>query len=410
VLINNSNNSLELTTTSVVSSLNPSSYGQTVTFTATVAPAVSGIPTGTVTFYDGATLLGESSLSSNAVATFSTSTLAEGTHSISATYFGDTQFVPSKSSLVSQVVNGAVGRLVKTLLAFAPQVVGTTSSTLNETLNNDGDEQMTVTGVTTTGDFSVQSNYCMSGVKPGTHCNVYVVFNPTQTGPRTGTLTFTDDATNSPQTAKLTGTGLYATTTGVVSSPNPSNFNQAVTFTATVAPEGVGTPTGTVTFLDGTKILGSSLLNSSGVATFTTSTLAVGTYSITSTYNGDSNFASSTSAVLSQVVQGTVAVTLSTTSLSFGNQAVNTTSAAKTVTLTNTGTATLDISSITFTGADPSDFAQTNTCGTTVAAKGKCTISVKFTPQATGTRTATLNVKDTANNSPQTVKLTGTGE
>jgi hypothetical protein len=107
---------------------------------------------------------------------------------------------------------------------------------------------------------------------------------------------------------------------------------------------------------------------------------------------------------------GELQVAWSPTSLTFAAQPVKTTSAAKTVTLTNNLSTALTISSITFTGTDPSDFAQTNTCGTTVAAKGKCTIAVKFTPQATGTRTAALNVKDTANNSPQTVKLTGTGE
>jgi uncharacterized NAD-dependent epimerase/dehydratase family protein len=56
------------------------------------------------------------------------------------------------------------------------------------------------------------------------------------------------------------------------------------------------------------------------------------------------------------------------------------------------------------------DFAQTNTCGSSVAAKGKCTISVTFTPRATGTRTSTLKLNDGANNSPQTVSLTGTGK
>jgi hypothetical protein len=52
----------------------------------------------------------------------------------------------------------------------------------------------------------------------------------------------------------------------------------------------------------------------------------------------------------------------------------------------------------------------TNTCGSSVPAKGKCTISVTFTPGATGARSATINVNDSANNSPQTVSLTGTGK
>ena len=95
---------------------------------------------------------------------------------------------------------------------------------------------------------------------------------------------------------------MEATVTTLVSSLNPSNYGQGVTFTATVTPQGAGTPTGTVNFFEGTLNLGASVLNSSGVATFAISTLAGGTDRITATYNGDTSFASSTSSVLSQVV------------------------------------------------------------------------------------------------------------
>ena len=88
---------------------------------------------------------------------------------------------------------------------------------------------------------------------------------------------------------------------------------------------------------------------------------------------------------------------------------VGTTSTAKTVTLTNNLSTALAIS-ITFTGGDPGDFSQTNTCDSSVGAKSHCTISVTFTPKATGKRTATPNVNDSANNNPQTVLLTGTGK
>src|SRR5207248_3108285 len=93
------------------------------------------------------------------------------------------------------------------------------------------------------------------------------------------------------------------TTTALVSLANPSVFGQAVTFTATVtavAP-GAGTPTGTVTFKDGTTTLGTGAL-SGGQATFTTSALSVTTHTITATYGSDTNFNSSTSSALSQVV------------------------------------------------------------------------------------------------------------
>jgi hypothetical protein len=101
--------------------------------------------------------------------------------------------------------------------------------------------------------------------------------------------------------------------------------------------------------------------------------------------------------------------TVSPATLTFAAQTVGTTSAAKTVTLTNNLSTALAFN-VTFTGADPGDFTETNTCGSSVPTKSHCVISVKFSPKATGTRTATMNVNDGANNSPQTVSLTGTGK
>ena len=102
---------------------------------------------------------------------------------------------------------------------------------------------------------------------------------------------------------------------------------------------------------------------------------------------------------------GAPAATLSATSLTFATQLVGTTSAAKTVTLTNTGNATLVITSITASG----DFAQTSTCGASLAAGANCAINVTFTAKAAGTRSGTLTLIDNASGSPQTVALKGTG-
>ena len=97
---------------------------------------------------------------------------------------------------------------------------------------------------------------------------------------------------------------------------------------------------------------------------------------------------------------------LTPTSLDFGSQLVTTTSSpAKTITLKNNGNLVLNIASITSSG----DFAETNTCGTSVPAGMTCTISVTFTPTATGARTGTITIADNANGSPRTVPLTGTG-
>jgi probable HAF family extracellular repeat protein len=100
---------------------------------------------------------------------------------------------------------------------------------------------------------------------------------------------------------------------------------------------------------------------------------------------------------------------LSLTSLSFGTVVLGTSSPAKTVTLTNVGTITFTISGIAITGTDAGDFAQTHTCGSSLAAGASCTVSVTFKPTQIGNRTGTLSVTDNAPGSPQTVSLSGTG-
>jgi len=92
-------------------------------------------------------------------------------------------------------------------------------------------------------------------------------------------------------------------------------------------------------------------------------------------------------------------------SLPFGNQAINTQSAAQSVQLKNTTSAALNITGITIGG----DFHQTNNCPSTLAAELSCTISVTFTPSALGSRSGSLNVSDPWEGSPQRVTLTGTG-
>ena len=96
---------------------------------------------------------------------------------------------------------------------------------------------------------------------------------------------------------------------------------------------------------------------------------------------------------------------LSNNSRSFGSVAVGSTSAARSVTLSNSSSTALTVSSIAVSG----DFAQTNTCGGSVAARGSCTINITFTPTAGGSRTGSITITDNANNSPQGITLSGTG-
>jgi probable HAF family extracellular repeat protein len=100
---------------------------------------------------------------------------------------------------------------------------------------------------------------------------------------------------------------------------------------------------------------------------------------------------------------------LSPTSLSFSTQAIGTTSAAKIVTLKNTGTTSVTITAIAIAGTNAGDFAQTHTCGSSLAAGASCSISLTFKPTGSGTRTAALSVTDNATGSPQKVALLGMG-
>jgi len=102
-------------------------------------------------------------------------------------------------------------------------------------------------------------------------------------------------------------------------------------------------------------------------------------------------------------------VSASPDNLSFSTQLVGTTSPPQVVTVANNQATTVNISNIAFTGPNSADFGQTNNCGTSVPPGTNCTINVTFTPSATGTRNAALNVTDSANNSPQVVNVTGSG-
>jgi hypothetical protein len=84
-------------------------------------------------------------------------------------------------------------------------------------------------------------------------------------------------------------------------------------------------------------------------------------------------------------------------------------SLTKAVTLTNVGATAMSITGFAITGTNAGDFAQTHTCGTSLAADASCTVSVTFKPSALGTRTTALLIYDNAAGSPQTVALTGTG-
>lgn len=191
---------------------------------------------------------------------------------------------------------------------FAAQDVGTTSAAQTITLSNSGTASFSVSGISTTGDFT-QTNTCPASLAPGASCAIQVRFAPTGVGTRTGTLRVTDTAPGSPHVANLSGTG-----------------------------------------------------------------------------------------------RGPLA-SLSPVSLDFGGHRPGFASPARTVTLSNTGTGPMAISSVSVDG----EFLQTNTCPSSLAAGTSCAISVRFNPTASsaGDRLGTLRVYDNAAGSPHAVSLKG---
>src|SRR5450631_4251373 len=271
------------TTTTLASSANPSNYGSSVKFTATVTLSTA---TGLVTFKDGSATLGTGTLASGK-ATFSTSTLIAGSHSITASYGGDPNFNVSTSSALSQTVNiaNSTTALASSVNPSAYGALVTFTATLTPS---------TATGIVTFKDGSTPlGTGTLASGKTSLSTSTLAVGSHPITASYVG-----DSNCNGSTSSTLTQKVKQASAVALNSSANPSPFNAPVTFTATVTPSAA---TGIVTFFDGNTSLGTGTL-SGGVTTFTTSGLALGSHSISGVYNGDTTYAGSTSSALTQKV------------------------------------------------------------------------------------------------------------
>ncbi len=289
------------TSTALTSSVNPSKFGQSVTFTATVSVSSpgSGAPSGTVTFMEGATTLGTGTLSGG-VATFMTNALAVGHHDITAVYEGDSSFNGSTSNTVDQEVQKADTTTALTS-SVNPSKFGqsvTFTATVSVSSPGSGTPSGTVTfkeGATTLGTGTLSGGVAtfMTNALAVGHHDITAVYE--------GDSSFNGSTSNTVDQEVQKAD----TTTALTSSVNPSKFGQSVTFTATVSVSspGSGTPSGTVTFMEGAATLGTGTLNASGVATFTITTLSVGNHTIKAIYGGDGSFNGSTSTEVTQVVE-----------------------------------------------------------------------------------------------------------
>ncbi len=316
---------IPMNTTTVVSAATPASpvqFGTQVTFTATVnteVPAADPL-TGSVTFFDGATSLGDGTLVTAtgvtpALYTFTTDQLqlAVGTHTITAVYGNDALFNTSTSpnftfkvvKAVSSIVVGAptppspspYGTPVTFTFTVLPTVTGSTATVEPTGTLTFKDGLKTLTETATPSDPS-NSGFATAVLNPA--------LSEFLGGTHNLTATYSGDANFAASTTSFSYVVSPAPTSAAVTSTpaGPVNFGTAVTFTATITPSVSGSPvpTGRVTFFDGVKSLGGSVnLSAAGTAAFTTTAnqLLGGTHSITAVYTGDANFATTTSPVYS---------------------------------------------------------------------------------------------------------------
>jgi uncharacterized repeat protein (TIGR01451 family) len=314
-------------------------------------------------------------------------------------------------SLDTNVITGPIVSLSTTMLTFAGQTVGTTSAAQIVTLSNTGNDVLLISSIAAGGDFA-QTNTCGASLGAGGSCVITITFTPTATGTRTGSVTITSNAPGSPHVIDLVGTGITsaAITLSTVSlvfqtqSVNTTSPAQPVTLTNT------GNATLQITSITVTGDFAQTNNCGATVAIGGTCTISV---TFTPTAAGIrsggvtilSNARGSAPVITLTGVGASPGISLSTALLTFAAQPVGTTSAPQSVTLSNGTTSALVITSITITG----DFAQTNNCGASVAAGSSCTITITFGPTATGTRNGTLTITDSGVGSPRTVSLTGTG-
>lgn len=307
--------------------------------------------------------------------------------------------------------------------AFGNVTTGTTSTAHSITLTNSGTAALSITSISTNNAVFAVNHTCGTSVAAGASCTINLTYAPQAVGAASGTLSITTNASTSPNTVALSGTGVAP----VVTAPAVSLSTAAQTFgsvtTGTTSPAQAITLTNT-----GTAALSITSISTNNAA-FTvshacgTSLVATGscvisvrfaptlTGAATATLSVVTNASTSPNTVALSGTGAAPVVTAPAVSLSPAvglnfSGTVGTPTAAQTVTLTNSGTAALAINSITATSTA---FAVTHTCGTSVAVGASCAIHIVFTPAVTGQTPAQLVIATNASTVANSVAMVGTG-
>ena len=376
------------TATTLTSSPNPSSLSQTVTFVAAVAAQYQGTITGSVSFMNGSITLGSAPISKGK-ATLTSAFSTAGTDSIEAVYTGDANNQTSTSPVLSQVVTNA-SSTTTVASSGSPAYVGqavTFTATVTSSYGAIPNGEMVTfynsgasigAGSTKAGAASMTTSSLSSGV-------------------HSITATYAGDSSFEPSTSKVFSQtiSLNPVTILLTTNANPSAYGQPVTFSAAVTSSGP-TPTGTVTFKNGTAPLGVATLNAQGSATLTTLTLGAGVYSITVAYSGDASSAASASAALNQTVNAAATATQLVSSVNPAalGESVAFTAIVRSATAFATGSVTFTAGSIVL--------------GTATLANGSAKLSVATLPagatMVTATYAGSANVAGSAASMNQSVE------
>jgi sugar lactone lactonase YvrE len=263
---------LGLTTPGALTLTAPSviAYG-TGQLTATLAATTTA--SGTITFLDKTTTLGTASLTAN-TATFPTTTLPAGVHTLTATYAGDQTHLTAQSPAITLTITPhQLSPTVAPITLLYGEPIPSINATLTGILPQDA-SNVSATFTTTASTLSPAGTYPISATLTGSAAGNYAI------PPTVATLTI------KPAPVLVTLSNLVAT-----ASPGSS-----LTLTVHIATTTTGTPTGSVTLLDGSTTLFTTPLSAAGDAVFTIPSIAEGTHSFTAVYNGTSNFTPTTSA------------------------------------------------------------------------------------------------------------------
>ena len=343
-------------------------------------------------------------------------------------------------------------------LSFGNEQTGSSTAAQSVTVSNTGGAAAAISSITVPSGFA-QTNTCGSALAVGGSCTVSVTFTPSASQSYSGNLTVNSNAGDNPLNVALSGAGISSTTnltpSGTVTASSsasgypPSNANDGNTSTYWESLDGAAYPQTLTANLGKSYSLGSvtltlppatdwstrtetfSVLGSTNGSTWTTVVASAGytfnpasgnmvAFDLPSNSNYqylELSFTGNTGWSAAQVSEfeiypasgsgGGTSATLSASpsSVSFGSENTGSTSAAQNVTISNTGNASATISGI----STAAPFAETNTCGATLAAGATCTAAVTFAPTAAQSYNGSLSIASNATNSTLTIALTGTG-